>query len=83
MNRLVLLLALCLTAISVGIAERRHPDPSAFDLIRQARNSATFPGARTAPAYCCKVCTTGKACGDTCISRDKVCRVGPGCACDG
>jgi hypothetical protein len=25
----------------------------------------------------------GKACGDTCISRDKVCHVGPGCACDG
>lgn len=32
---------------------------------------------------CCKVCTTGKACGDTCISRDKDCHVGPGCACDG
>jgi hypothetical protein len=32
---------------------------------------------------CCKVCTTGKACGDTCISRDKICHVGQGCACDG
>ena len=32
---------------------------------------------------CCKICRQGKACGDTCISRDKVCRVGPGCACDG
>lgn len=32
---------------------------------------------------CCKICTTGKACGDTCISRDKICHVGHECACDG
>ena len=36
-----------------------------------------------APENCCKVCRKGKACGDTCIARDKICRVGPGCACDG
>lgn len=35
-----------------------------------------------APA-CCKVCTTGKACGDSCISRSKTCHVGGGCACNG
>lgn len=33
--------------------------------------------------YCCKTCTVGKACGNTCISRDKTCHVGSGCACDG
>jgi hypothetical protein len=32
---------------------------------------------------CCKVCRKGKACGNTCIARDKTCTVGPGCACDG
>jgi hypothetical protein len=32
---------------------------------------------------CCKICTVGKACGNTCIARDKICHVGPGCACDG
>lgn len=32
---------------------------------------------------CCKVCSKGKACGDSCISRSKVCHKGPGCACDG
>jgi hypothetical protein len=31
---------------------------------------------------CCRTCRTGKACGDTCISRYKTCHVGPGCACD-
>lgn len=33
--------------------------------------------------YCCKYCTKGQPCGDACISRDKVCRTGPGCACWG
>lgn len=31
---------------------------------------------------CCKHCTKGKACGDTCIARNKTCHVGPGCACN-
>jgi hypothetical protein len=33
--------------------------------------------------YCCKICTKGKACGNTCISRSYTCHVGPGCACNG
>jgi hypothetical protein len=36
-----------------------------------------------AAVSCCKVCTVGKACGNTCISRNKTCHVGQGCACDG
>ena len=36
-----------------------------------------------ASGYCCKVCSVGKACGNTCISREKTCHVGQGCACDG
>lgn len=40
--------------------------------------SPTGPG-----ASCCKVCKTGKACGDTCIARDKTCRTSGGCACNG
>jgi len=32
---------------------------------------------------CCKTCSKGKACGDSCISRDKTCHKGQGCACDG
>lgn len=32
---------------------------------------------------CCKVCRAGKACGDSCIARDKPCRKGAGCACNG
>lgn len=32
---------------------------------------------------CCRICSKGKACGDTCIARDRTCHVGPGCACNG
>lgn len=31
---------------------------------------------------CCKTCRSGKACGDSCIARDKTCTKPPGCACD-
>lgn len=31
---------------------------------------------------CCKQCNKGKACGNSCISRDKTCHKGSGCACD-
>ena len=41
------------------------------------------PTAAAAQQGCCKICTQGKACGNTCIARDKQCHVGPGCACDG
>lgn len=36
-----------------------------------------------APARtCCRVCTTGKACGNSCIARNRTCRQPPGCACN-
>jgi len=31
---------------------------------------------------CCRVCTRGKACGNSCINRTYQCRQPPGCACD-
>lgn len=32
---------------------------------------------------CCRVCRTGKPCGNTCISRSDTCRTSGGCACAG
>ncbi len=32
---------------------------------------------------CCKICSKGKACWDSCISRSYTCHKWPGCACDG
>jgi hypothetical protein len=36
-----------------------------------------------APRECCKICRKGKACGDSCIARDRECHQPPGCACNG
>jgi len=41
------------------------------------------PTAAPPSKTCCKICTTGKACGDSCISRSYTCHKPPGCACDG
>lgn len=32
---------------------------------------------------CCRVCESGKACGDSCISRSSTCNRPAGCACNG
>lgn len=49
--------------------------------------SAFMPCASSAAAAtgyrCCKVCTKGKACGDSCIAEWKTCHRGKGCACNG
>ncbi|MHB0874531.1 MAG: LysM peptidoglycan-binding domain-containing protein [Anaerolineae bacterium] len=48
------------------------------------------PAATSVPAptpvpqqTCCKVCHTGKACGNSCINRNYTCHQPPGCACNG
>ena len=44
--------------------------------------SATASDSCVPPSQCCKICSKGKACGDTCIRRDYTCHVGRGCACN-
>lgn len=31
---------------------------------------------------CCRICSEGKACGDTCIAMSATCTISGGCACD-
>jgi hypothetical protein len=90
---LIALLAL----LSLTSAARSDTPPSPTDgvhatLFNQAhsdnrllrsRNTAGIAHPTPAALSCCKVCSVGKACGNTCISRNKTCHVGPGCACDG
>ncbi len=42
--------------------------------------SLSTPG-QVLNAACCKTCRKGKPCGDSCISKNKTCHKGPGCAC--
>ncbi|QEX16838.1 hypothetical protein FRZ44_21330 [Hypericibacter terrae] len=58
-----------------------------WDWRAQERGETTTSGPQTpipqdATQQCRKVCTTGKACGNSCISRSKTCHKAPGCACD-
>ncbi len=52
----------------------RTPAP----LASPSQQTKTVPNNR----QCCKICTTGKACGDACISRNYNCNKSPGGACD-
>lgn len=57
---------------------------AAFALLTVTVVGADVPACNAAYAQsCCKVCKAGKACGNSCISRDKTCHQPPGCACNG
>jgi hypothetical protein len=56
-----------------AIEARSEPDSSASGQV-----DAPAPA-----AGCCKVCTRGKACGNSCIARYENCHQPPGCACNG
>ena len=49
------------------------------DTIDDAYNALALISTRS----CCKVCSAGKACGDSCISKTYNCSKGVGCACNG
>ena len=67
------------TAPQTSLFTQAHPDSGLLRSRAFANSARSTPVALT----CCKVCSVGKACGNTCISREKTCHVGQGCACDG
>lgn len=88
MKQVIVVIAACLLTSSAALSEPQSiPSRDYFTQIFAARSHSNLfkPGAAhqtTATlGYCCKTCTKGKPCGDTCIAQDKVCHVGPGCAC--
>lgn len=54
--------------------ERRRAERAARP---KPKTSYSPPVERT----CCKYCSTGKPCGNTCIARNRTCHAGRGCAC--
>lgn len=72
---------------SDSASEVSFTDPSEFDSAKAASkcDSATFDelGGIELAAACCKICKKGKACGNSCISKNKDCHKPPGCACNG
>jgi hypothetical protein len=87
------LLTLTLLATSIGAlatnpdaSDRNGNTASEGSCLTAENHSASNEMCAVHPAramYCCKICTTGKACGNSCISQDKQCHQPPGCACDG
>lgn len=63
------------------------PDPDGLEMLSNAPANSFFvkilQSEGLALSRCCKVCSAGKACGNTCIAEWMTCHVGPGCACDG
>ena len=68
-----------LSAPMPGDAERRRPlmTPAPQTLSPDTKSGADV----IVPAACCKVCSKGKPCGNSCIARDRTCTRPPGCAC--
>jgi hypothetical protein len=59
------------TGAATGLSDAPFPDLMNTGEYEPAPQSA-----------CCKICTVGIACGNTCISANYTCRVGAGCACN-
>jgi hypothetical protein len=53
-----------------------------IDLVLQRTTDPT-PTPQPPATTCCKVCTTGKPCGDSCIDASYTCHTPTGCACKG
>jgi hypothetical protein len=84
---------MCLPRVVRVVAELMPTDTSTAGLakdelpvqwsISEAREPSKNPTPAPAPKTCCRVCTTGKACGDSCIASTSTCHKPSGCACNG
>lgn len=79
-------LALCAFWLAAWTPPASEPtrDAPAIELTDEAPEAEEAPceaEPRLLLAACCKVCSKGKPCGDSCIAKDKRCTKGPGCAC--
>ena len=61
-------------------AEQEQQAIRSNETIRKGSSSETIRSNETTRT-CCRYCTKGKPCGDSCIARNKTCRKGSGCAC--
>lgn len=72
----VVLMQGCVTP-EVGASNSYREEPTGVTSFESPGGGPTEGGV----GGCCKYCTEGKPCGDSCIAIDKTCHKGPGCAC--
>lgn len=77
----IFIAALVAASVATGAFANR-PDAAQPPLAPMVQLLALGKGAVVTADACCKRCSKGKACGDSCISRSKTCHEGQGCACD-
>lgn len=90
MPRIVTALAAVIVAIMISLGGTSFAEPAGQPADAMATESVAAEdcsvqvrdGTEVAQT-CCKRCTRGCPCGNSCISCSKTCRVGPGCACRG
>jgi hypothetical protein len=70
-------LVVVLASALLGSVDVATAEPASDEPMTSPSEQACIPRAE-----CCKVCSRGKACGNTCINRDYRCHKGRGCACD-
>lgn len=74
--RILALVVTLLSSPALALDHTPWPDRSADAAM------TLLPEAQLAQApRCCKHCTKGQPCGDSCISTKKRCKSAPGCAC--
>lgn len=81
-----ILFACVLLMAAPAFAETSGPSAGDFTAEDIAAVRQTLFGGRESPdqiilAACCKTCSKGKPCGNSCIARNKRCHQPPGCAC--
>ncbi len=83
-----------LVAEGLAVPYRYYPDTSQADYLQSLGSEASdqhrgclyqeaMQKSDPTGTSCCRVCRSGKACGDSCIPHDVTCRLRPGCACQG
>jgi len=73
--RLLLIVLTALAFVACDGSPRAGRNPAGAQVI--AEGASCIPREK-----CCRVCTTGQACGASCISQSYTCRKGRGCACN-
>ncbi len=76
--RLIAVIILAASAAAAAPSPDTRPEPAPPETTAAQTRLAQAPR----PPGCCRTCSAGKACGDSCIARDKTCNKGPGCACN-
>ena len=75
-------LAIVSTLIAIPCSSQANAPPFAERAATEAPAPSAPPTTCISADKCCRVCSAGKACGNSCIQATKTCHKGRGSACD-